>query len=72
MSRNKDILEEFEDLLLNFDMDWESMDLELDFKKMKKQNDLYCNCSKPDVVKRGFSRTVYNFCRTCRKEKLDE
>jgi hypothetical protein len=36
----------------------------------KKDNTLYCNCSKPTIVKRDMVYSSFNYCTKCKKEKI--
>ena len=59
----------------NWDIDewihefWATLDKE-ENTSIKKNKTLYCSCTNPKIVKRGFSHITYNFCLICRKESL--
>ena len=67
---SQDLFDEFEEFLKSFDIDLDDNDV--DIAKAKKPDPMYCNCDKPDIVKRGFSHIAYDYCKTCRKEKVSE
>lgn len=70
MSGNKSLFDEFEEFLKSFDIELDDNDV--DIAKAKKPDPMYCNCDKPNIVKRGFSHIAYDYCKTCRKEKVSE
>lgn len=70
MGDSSDLFDEFEEFLKSFDIDLDDNDV--DIAKAKKPDPMYCNCDKPDIVKRGFSHIAYDYCKTCRKEKISE
>ena len=67
---NKSLFDEFEEFLNAFDIELD--DIDVDIAKAKKPDPMYCNCKEPDIVKRGFSHIMYDYCKKCRKEKISE
>jgi len=56
----EDMLQEFEDYMSGIS----------EANAKRKNKDLYCNCEEPDVVRAGFNRTYYDYCKCCKKEKV--